>query len=145
MSTRSYIAKIDDNGRTTVVYCHSDGYLDYVGKILANYYTHPDKVDALLALGNISMLGITPVDDPRMWDYLYDCEETPEGFCVKCRTYKGRGDKDEDATVYPSYDKMVEDTGRGQDYNYVYKNGVWYYGSFGWPDFDKGPLKRVPK
>ena len=42
MSTRSYIAKIDDNGRATVVYCHSDGYLDYVGKILANHYTNPD-------------------------------------------------------------------------------------------------------
>lgn len=144
MSTRAYIAKIDDNGRTTVIYSHSDGYLDYVGKVLADYYTDPAKVDALLALGNISMLGVTPVDDPRMWDS-YEYEETPEGFCVKCRTYKGSGDKDEDATVYRSYDKMVEDTGKGQDYNYVYKNGVWYYDSFGWPDFNKGPLKRVPK
>lgn len=142
MSTRALIAKVDHNGQTTVIYSHSDGYPEYVGKVLANYYTDPDKVDALMALGDVSILGISPVDEPKMWDLNYEAPETPEGYYIRCRTYKGRGE-DSPAAVFPSYKSAVENAGT-QAYNYVYKNGVWYYGGGCWPDFSKNP-RRVSK
>ena len=57
MSTRSRIAKLNDDGSIRVIYCHSDGYLSYNGRILLEHYTDPAKVDALLDLGDISSLG----------------------------------------------------------------------------------------
>ena len=59
MATRSVISKIDkkvSNGEITAVYCHSDGYLNWNGKILNKHYTNGNKVDELLSNGGISML-----------------------------------------------------------------------------------------
>lgn len=42
------------------IYCHFDGYLDGVGKILVEHYTTPKKVESLLNLGPISSLGENP-------------------------------------------------------------------------------------
>ena len=59
MATRSVISKIDkkvSNGEITAVYCHSDGYLKWNGKILNEHYTNENKVDELLSNGGISML-----------------------------------------------------------------------------------------
>jgi hypothetical protein len=57
MSTRSLIVKENPDGTVTGIYCHSDGMPHYNGVILARYYTDPAKIDALLALGNLSILG----------------------------------------------------------------------------------------
>ena len=59
MATRSVISKIDkkvSNGEITAVYCHSDGYLSWNGKILNEHYTNGNKVDELLSNGGISVL-----------------------------------------------------------------------------------------
>ena len=59
MATRSVISKIDkkvSNGEITAVYCHSDGYLKWNGKILNEHYTNGNKVDELLSNGGISVL-----------------------------------------------------------------------------------------
>ena len=59
MATRSVISKIDkkvSNGEITTVYCHSDGYLNWNGKILNEHYRNGNKVDELLSNGGISML-----------------------------------------------------------------------------------------
>ena len=59
MATRSVISKIDkkvSNGEITAVYCHSDGYLNWNGKILNEHYTSGNKVDELLSNGGISIL-----------------------------------------------------------------------------------------
>lgn len=57
MATRSLIARQNDDGTVTAIYCHYDGYPEGVGRTLLDNYTDPDKVDALLALGNLSALG----------------------------------------------------------------------------------------
>ena len=59
MATRSVISKIDkkvSNGEITAVYCHSDGYLNWNGRILNEHYRNKNKVDELLSNGGISML-----------------------------------------------------------------------------------------
>jgi LmbE family N-acetylglucosaminyl deacetylase len=59
MSTRSRIARLNADGSITSIYCHSDGYLEHNGKILRDHYRDSKTVDALLALGALSMLGTT--------------------------------------------------------------------------------------
>src|SRR6056297_2145734 len=57
MSTNCYIVKKMNNGFYKYIYCHWDGYPEYVGDILKKHYTNPEKVDKLIALGDISSLG----------------------------------------------------------------------------------------
>lgn len=59
MATRSYIGTVEDN-KVKYIYCHFDGYLEGVGRILAKNYNTPFKVNALLELGDISELRETP-------------------------------------------------------------------------------------
>ena len=56
MSTRSRIAIENQNGSVTSIYCHFDGYISGVGKLLKEYYTTQAKVEELIELGDISSL-----------------------------------------------------------------------------------------
>lgn len=56
MATRSTIAKLNPDGTVTSIYCHWDGYPDHNGRILKEHYTDPAKIDALFALGDLSVL-----------------------------------------------------------------------------------------
>jgi predicted CxxxxCH...CXXCH cytochrome family protein len=61
MSTRSRIAIENQDGTVTSIYCHHDGYTSGVGKMLEKWYTTQAKVEALIELGNISSLDMTPM------------------------------------------------------------------------------------
>ena len=55
MGTRSgIIAKIGNSYQG--IYCHWDGYPEGVGATLKQHYTDPEKIAALIALGDISSL-----------------------------------------------------------------------------------------
>ena len=56
MSTRSVIAMKTENGYIGV-YCHFDGYISGVGKILFENYFDETKLKKLIAEGSISSLG----------------------------------------------------------------------------------------
>lgn len=56
MATRSMIAGIDSNGMIYGIYCHFDGYISNVGKILTESYNTPEKLASLVALGDIRSL-----------------------------------------------------------------------------------------
>lgn len=60
MSTRCLIGVEYEDKTIRFIYCHSDGYIDGVGKTLKENYTDPDIVESLLSLGNISSLGRIP-------------------------------------------------------------------------------------
>ena len=55
MATRAIIAKLDDKG-VQAIYSHSDNYLEHTGKILDQHYANEDKVDELLAHGDVSIV-----------------------------------------------------------------------------------------
>lgn len=57
MSTRSLIGIVEPNGSIRHIYCHFDGYPEGVGKCLLDHYHERSKVDALMALGDLSQLG----------------------------------------------------------------------------------------
>ena len=70
MSTRSFICVEQDDGSYKGVYCHSDGYLTYNGAMLLDHYNSREKADALIALGDLSLL----------CEKLYPDPDKPHGF-----------------------------------------------------------------
>jgi hypothetical protein len=56
MGTRSTIALEFADGTVEQVYCHWDGYLEHNGKILAEHYSDPFKLQKLIDLGDLSSL-----------------------------------------------------------------------------------------
>lgn len=63
MSTRSAIITKTKDGYSGV-YCHWDGHLEGVGHTLRDHYTNDAKVQALLSLGEISILDNDVSPDP---------------------------------------------------------------------------------
>jgi hypothetical protein len=61
MSTRSRIGIVRDSNATKPVvesvYCHFDGYPEGVGQTLLDHWTDPAKVEHLISLGDLSVLG----------------------------------------------------------------------------------------
>lgn len=62
MATRARIGIDNQDGTVTSIYLHHDGYTDGAGRILAADYTTPERVEALLELGDLSSLGGTSED-----------------------------------------------------------------------------------
>lgn len=120
MATRSIIAKENDNGTYTGIYCHNDGYPEHNGRILASYYSDENKVDELLALGDISSLGSEIGEQHSFNDYTH-----PEWT----KAYKrDRGEVDTDAVHYANLDEVFTSE-RGQEYIYIWRMvdglGIW--------------------
>ena len=68
MSTRSMIGRKNPDGTVTSIYCHHDGYPEYVGNMLLQYYNSTERCNALLCLGDISSLypALGDADDPAL-------------------------------------------------------------------------------
>ena len=62
MSTRGAIGMRQPDGTIRAVYVHHDAYVAGVGAILGGWYETPEKVEALLALGDLSNLETTLAD-----------------------------------------------------------------------------------
>ena len=111
MSTRSTIGIVRGYNDTARIYCHSDGYLEWNGAILQKYYNTAEKVEKLLALGNLSCLGpeIKP-DDPADWDI----GKTRDSRY--CKTYTSRGEAWEQC-----------DPTQREEFNYTFhvEDGYW--------------------
>ena len=57
MSTPCQIGIIRANGRVKSIYCHNNGGSSHIRKILTEAYASTEAVEALLKLGDISVLG----------------------------------------------------------------------------------------
>jgi hypothetical protein len=116
MATRSIIAKIEAKGiggaddTIKAVYCHNDGYLSNNGKKLDQHYADEDKVNELLAGGDMSSLKDT-IEDTIF--YHRDKKESYER--VKAATLKNETELLEHAFEY--YDAEVV---------YMFAYGSWY-------------------
>ena len=94
MSTRSNIRIYREDGTSTGIYCHADGYESYNGVILQAFYNTPEKVEKLLALGNLSSLGPKIPESPA--DFMRPVEwaksEQPDyelGYCIPYTMWRG--------------------------------------------------------
>ena len=125
MSTTSRITieigKEDNVSTYNSVYCHHDGYLSGVGKMLLEYYKDVETAALLITFGDMSCLRKNIYPDsskPHTFD------KPQKDVCVfYCR------DKGEDWNDV----KPIEIVGKEQDlikyqeeYNYLFKNGQWY-------------------
>lgn len=122
MATRSIIAAKQDNGTFKAIYCHWDGFVQGVGKILFDHYKDKKMVNQLLSLGHISALGIKPIEDPNGWDY----KKRNTDLTV---TYKSRGDKGVEPEILRGKKRacVTQYGGKmGAEFIYLFENNKWY-------------------
>ena len=132
MATRSVISKIDkkvSNGEITAVYCHSDGYLNWNGKILNEHYTNGNKVDELLSNGGISVLNEN-IGKPGL-----DFSDYKKFHSLKqSRFYhRDRGEELKIQTWNGGLNSFVEEAKNSYDAEFIYMfeevengEGIWY-------------------
>lgn len=116
MATRSRIGIKNPDGTIVSVYCHWDGYLSNNGRILLNSYNHEDYVYELMTKGDMSFL-----DDS----------------VSNCKFYE-----DSRAIAHKSEDEFIKE---GEDYNYLFKDGKWYYNKYSVDDFKELTIVEINK
>ncbi len=103
MSTNSTIT-IKTGGIYKTIYCHWDGYLDGVGKMLRENYRNKEAILELLNLGELSSLG-----------------HDTSGCVAYCRD---RGEDMLEALKSLTYEEC-----RKEEYNYLWVHGQWWVGN----------------
>jgi hypothetical protein len=120
MATRSTIAIQLENGSINQVYCHWDGYLEYNGKMLMEYYNNPEIIKELISKGSISILAknINPNKDSK-----YEFNSPQKDVCL----FYSR-DRDEELYI-DSFENFQEysENGNFEEFNYIFKDNEWYY------------------
>lgn len=123
MSTRSNIAIKRKNGSIESIYCHFDGYLDYNGYILLNYYKDINKINELIDLGDISSLDkeVNPTEE-------HSFDKPQKGVTV---TYgRDRGESGVSKQVFESLDSYKKYLkGSWCEFVYIYDESYnkWLY------------------
>lgn len=113
MGTRSRIGIKNGDGTVTSIYCHWDGYPSHNGKILFENYDTPEKIYALMELGDLSSLG-EELGEKHGFD------DHPDGVC----TAYGR-DRGETETEARIADDEAQFWRQGEEYNYLFSDGTW--------------------
>ena len=136
MATRSTIALLRDDGTVAKVYSHWDGYLECNGQLLVDNYDTPEKIEALLAGGDISSLGKV-VGERHPFDTFNKDKMSPEDLALAARAeeeswtlYYGR-DRGETGTEARVYKDLGEyEKSQFEEFNYCFIYGEWYYQSY---------------
>lgn len=118
MATRSRIGMEMADGSVKSIYCHWDGYVSHNGAILAEHYTDPKKVEALIELGAISSLNENV--KPENGDHSFNSPQ--EGVTVAY--HRDRGEK----RIPPRIDSSVPDFFNSdiEEYGYLFtQEGEW--------------------
>ena len=113
MATRSRIGIEMPDHTVVSVYCHWDGYPEWLGRILNTHYNSKDKVAELIDGGDISAL----------WtDKDWEQKE------MKSRTlyYAERGETDTEPNLDNSFQAFISGVNDSwADYAYLFTNGEW--------------------
>jgi hypothetical protein len=131
MGTRSVIGKLEADGEITAIYCHWDGYAEGVGHMLMKHYRDVVKIDALMALGDLSSLGTELGEkhpfsrhDAHISNEVYD-----ELYGNMCVAYgRDRGESEVGSKIYADVDDYAENALRdlGGEFLYLYEDGFWH-------------------
>ena len=128
MGTRSYIAKQIGDDRYLTISCQLDGYPEEVGATLIKAYSTPEKVDALLALGDLYYLREKLSPDPGRHDF----GDPQPGVTVAYQ--RDGGCSGWDATI-KKFEELSDWEQGGIEYIYIYDtNGQWLYFPMGNPE-----------
>lgn len=122
MSTRSRIGIEDpETGKVRSIYCHFDGYLSGVGQTLLDHYKDRAKIEALMNLGDLSVLD-EKVDPTPGSGHKFGNRE--DGVCIAYTRDRGEdvpADEDEDAEAM-----FARATNGWEEYAYLFRQGVWF-------------------
>ena len=122
MATRATIAKLDNNG-VKAIYLHSDGYLEYTGRILDEHYRDESKLNELLAHGDVSSLNENIGEKLPFNDYMLFHEKK------QCRFYgRDRGEDKKEAATLKDENELIKFAAEKCDAEYIYMfaYGSWY-------------------
>lgn len=106
MATRAFIGlKQGDN--IQVIYNHSDGYPEYLGKMLEQHYNSEEKVKELLSYGDVSIL------KPTIEDSIF--------------YHRDRGEELQKPTAYRGLKHLALSLKKDSfiEYIYIFDNGSW--------------------
>ena len=120
MATRSRIGIKNEDGTIRYIYCHWDGYPSYVGKILEEHYDTPEKINELLDLGSLSILGEV-IGEKTDFDYFNDDSD-------QCLAYHRDRGENWDHTK-PRIARLPSDFMKfdsGEEYGYLFMDGKWH-------------------
>lgn len=106
MATRSNIGYLKPDGSVSSIYCHNDGYLTGVGKVLFKHYDTLEKVEALISRGGASFIG------PTLEESMFYTQRGERLHIIQHANQK------EFADSFP---------GSEFDYQYFFVEGNWYY------------------
>ena len=122
MATRSRIGMEMPNGEVRSIYCHWDGYPAGVGATLKEHYTNPEKVEALIALGDISILSENVAPRGGQERSQHSFQNPADGVTVAYHRDRG------EAFQAPRVDSSIESFSKSdiEEYGYVFtSNGEW--------------------
>lgn len=121
MSTNSRIGILHNDGTTETIYCHWDGYPAHHMPILTEHYDTIEKVRALVALGDISILGERIAPDA---DEQHSFEMPAES--VTLAYHRDRNDPPQPAVTHKSILSLIQGE-RGIPYFYLFdeEKGAW--------------------
>ena len=122
MATRSRIGMEMPNGEVQSIYCHWDGYPAGVGATLKEHYTNPEKVEALIALGDISILSENVAPRGGQERSQHSFQNPADGVTVAYHRDRG------EAFQAPRVDSSIESFSKSdiEEYGYVFTlNGEW--------------------
>jgi hypothetical protein len=118
MSTRSTITVRTGKNERKSIYCHSDGYPSYTGKMLLEHYSDQAKLEKLVSLGDLSVLKKNI--DPKGKTHNFEYSKREEDVCVFCG--RDRGDIGFEAVILTNEDAIEE-----QEWNYYFDGKEWFY------------------
>tara|TARA_R110002020_G_scaffold323199_3_gene538982 strand:- start:629 stop:1027 length:399 start_codon:yes stop_codon:yes gene_type:complete len=125
MSTSCRIGIENKDGTISAIRCHADGYVEHTGRRLLQHYTDADKVQRLIALGDISELGerVDPIG-PHSWNAKES--GTTVAYC-----------RDRGEPLSASQLTTWEDIKYGGTFAYVFFAGSWLWARINHQDWTR--------
>ena len=118
MSTRSYIGVRNTDASVDYIYCHFDGYPEHNGVILRDHYSNINRVNELLNLGDLSVLG-AELGEKQDFDGDGGFDRV-KGWCLSYGRDRGESNVDKKNS---GYDELI--TSQDVDYVYVFDGDYW--------------------
>jgi len=113
MATRSYIGVRNTDASVDYIYCHFDVYPEHNGKILTEHYSNINRVNELLNLGDLSVLG-------QFIGEKMDFDKRIQDTCLAYGRDRGESNVDKKNS---GYDTLITD--QNVDYVYVFDGDCW--------------------
>jgi hypothetical protein len=113
MATRSYIGVRNTDASVDYIYCHFDGYPEHNGAILREHYSNINRVNELLNLGDLSVLG-------KFIGEKMDFNKRVQDTCLAYGRDRGESNVSKKNS---GYDELI--TNQNVDYVYVFDGDYW--------------------